>query len=236
MVNDKMSILSVRRQEWKYELDPIMSCDIARRLSVLLDTDPVAHSSRYTVRSLYFDTLEDVDYRGKLDGLRLRHKLRLRCYPRPGCELTADDTIKLECKEKDGSYQRKISLAVDMTEARALMNGEYHILLSRGDENATRFYAMLSQGMYRPVSIVEYDRRAFIYPDFHTRITLDEGIRGSLSALDLFRSDLPLMPASDRVTLEVKFDDVLAPAISDILSMYGLFHISAGKYSAVRGL
>lgn len=34
----------------------------------------------YRIRSLYFDTLDDNDYRDKLDGMELRRKIRLRNY------------------------------------------------------------------------------------------------------------------------------------------------------------
>lgn len=41
-----------------------------------------SHSSDdgYTIRSLYFDSLEDVDWQEKEDGVEIRRKIRLRNY------------------------------------------------------------------------------------------------------------------------------------------------------------
>ena len=49
----------------------------------------------YSIRSLYFDSLEDRDFQEKVDGVAVRRKIRLRCYgPDSGFAL-------LEVKQKE---------------------------------------------------------------------------------------------------------------------------------------
>lgn len=74
------------------------------------------------IRSLYFDTPDDQDFRDKTDGLELRRKIRLRAYS-PG-----DDFAMLEMKQKQGPYQRKRSLRLSREDAQSLCRGDYRPL------------------------------------------------------------------------------------------------------------
>lgn len=53
------------------------------------------------IRSLYFDSLEDIDWQEKEDGIELRRKIRLRNYG------SQSSFAKLEMKQKQGSNQKK---------------------------------------------------------------------------------------------------------------------------------
>ena len=68
------------RQEKKYLMTLLDGQRLCARLSGFLLEDAHSGAQGYAVRSLYFDTLDDGDYRDKLDGLELRRKLRLRIY------------------------------------------------------------------------------------------------------------------------------------------------------------
>lgn len=100
-----------------------------------------SHSSGdgYTIRSLYFDSLEDVDWQEKEDGLELRRKIRLRNY---GSQSTF---AKLEMKQKQGANQKKRSLLLSKEDAQELISGDYSVLLNYPD-------AMLCTDEHEPLS------------------------------------------------------------------------------------
>ena len=223
-------MLSVKRQEIKYILTKTDSIMLQKQLSVLLEPDAFARTGYYRVRSLYYDSFENVDYYEKISGEEKRKKLRMRIYGNDS------DTIKIELKEKDGIYQQKVSLLISREEADCMLRSDYSFLLKRKDECAKLFYIIATQGAYRPAIIVEYYRRAFVFPDFDTRITFDENIRSCDGYQNLFAKELPFIPSyMEGVVLEVKFSGVLVNSIRRILEKYLLFQVSASKYVLSRG-
>lgn len=96
-------------------------------------------------------------------------------------------------------------------------------------------YSELTLGCYRPVALIEYDRRAFIYPENNTRITFDTKIRCSEMDLDIFNEQVAWIPVGvENAILEVKYDDRLYKPISMILQKYHLNNISYSKYGNGR--
>lgn len=75
-----MEILDVLRQEKKYLLSIEQTERMRRSLGRVLEEDAHARQGGYLVRSLYFDTPDDMDFREKSDGIGERRKIRLRIY------------------------------------------------------------------------------------------------------------------------------------------------------------
>lgn len=226
-----MDMLEILRQEKKYLLNIFET----ERIRFLLDAalPPDSHNGEgkgYMVRSLYFDTPDDTDYREKEDGLGERRKIRLRIYS------TKSDTAKLEIKEKRGDFQRKRSLILSRTEAEELAQGRYQCLADRSETFAQEMYTRMEEKLYRPKCIVEYERRAWIVPTNDIRITLDSDIRGTEGNYDLFAENLPLYPVSEigSTTLEVKFNRFLLSYVRDLLALHGEPQVSASKYCMAR--
>lgn len=96
-------------------------------------------------------------------------------------------------------------------------------------------YTTMVMGGYRPVVLVEYDRSAYIYPVYNTRITVDMNLRSSESNLDLF-CDRPVYTVlmKEDVILEVKYNQRLVRFLSDILRQYHLTQCSVSKYCMGR--
>ena len=69
----------VFREEKKYLISLPEALQISHRLAQVMHEDPHNGIGGYPVRSLYFDTLDDRDFREKSAGVELRRKLRLRC-------------------------------------------------------------------------------------------------------------------------------------------------------------
>ncbi len=142
---------------------------------------------------------------------------------------------KFEIKQKCGNLSHKKSLLISAEEIRLAMNGEYSFLLDHKAEVAWELYSLIALGLYRPKTIVEYQRVAFRHVENNTRITLDSQIRCSESDLDIFGKGLPYFSVmDDKVILEVKYNGVLLKVISDILKKYQLTQVSVSKYALSR--
>ena len=195
----------VFREEKKYLISLPEALQACHRLAQVMHEDPHNGISGYPVRSLYFDTLDDRDFREKAAGVELRRKLRLRCYD------PAADFAMLEMKQKQGASQLKRSLRVTREDAQALTRGDYAPLLRYPESFAAECYALMHSRCYRPKTIVEYDRKAFIAKENKIRITFDSRIVSVESCFDLFSPRLNMNPVLDPycVVLEVKYNGFL---------------------------
>lgn len=220
----------VFREEKKY----LMNLEDMKRFTYLLDPvmlqDVHNGAEGYTIRSLYFDTLDDGDYQDKLDGLELRKKIRLRIYN------PSDSFAMLEMKQKEGAYQKKRSLRLEREDARQLAQGRYEPLLRYEDPFAAECYGLLHYRCYRPKTVVEYRRKAYIAKENRIRITLDHQIRATESCMDVFSPQLSLYPVLDPFNgvLEVKYNGFLLSYIKDLVSGANRSELSVSKYCLAR--
>ena len=184
----------------------------------------------YKIRSLYFDTEYDEDFYGKLEGLELRRKIRLRIYD------PKDKTAKLEMKQKQGVYQLKRSLSISRDDAMRLTEGDYSPLLKYSEPFAAECYALMRMQNYRPKTIVEYNRKAFIAKENKIRITFDSNIIATETDMNLFSDTLNMYSVMDKfgVVLEVKFNGFLLGYIKDMLAVTDKSETSVSKYMLAR--
>lgn len=224
-----MNILQVNRSELKYEMHPLDAISLQNELDLLLQRDIYSVSGSYMVRSLYFDSLNDVDFMEKYAGNETRKKIRIRVYE-PDAQ-----TGKFEIKEKNGNYSHKKSLLISQNEIEKAVAGDFSFLLDQQSETALELYSILSLGFYRAKAVIEYQRTAFQYPENNIRITLDGHIECSETDLNPLRKTLPYYPIADeKVILEVKYNGTLLKCIRDILKKYKLTQVSFSKYASGR--
>lgn len=102
---------SLLRKEIKYiiSLQKVMS--IKNSLDNLLPKDRYNENGIYTVKSLYFDSVNNIDFSEKLAGAEIRKKVRLRTYNEN------DSLCKMELKEKTGDWQQKQGFLVSKSDA-----------------------------------------------------------------------------------------------------------------------
>lgn len=224
-------VLDVNRVEKKYIINPVDARILKDRLKLYMKEDAHNRDDGYRVRSVYFDSYRNQDYCEKNDGVDNRKKIRLRVYD-PG-----DDSAKLELKEKAGGVQRKRSLNVSKEVAMQLIAGDYSALTGMKDPLAMKLYTIMQMEVYRPKSMVEYDRFAYMLDDNDTRITFDSNIRASESNFDLFDNQVILTPVSEasEITLEVKYNRFLMSNIKKALSYKAYMQTSNSKYIKSRG-
>lgn len=219
------------RKEIKYILPLHKALAVEQMLDSLLQKDSYSKGGSYAVRSLYFDSVNNMDFAEKTAGTQIRKKIRLRIYN------GESSVCKLELKQKNDDCQCKESVLITQTDAEAIRYGSFGVLKSYfgSFRAAERIYSIMEMGRYRPVVLVEYDRTAYQYPMYDTRITLDRKIRSTESNLDLFSQNPNYLPIEyENVIFEIKYSGRLMGFISDALAQFGLTQNTYSKYCMGR--
>lgn len=224
------NVLNVYRSEWKFYLSLQEYHYLKGLLEGIMTPDPnMGEKGQYYIRSLYFDSVDNVDYMTKMAGVEMRKKIRLRIYD------TDSDKAKLEIKNRFNSYMLKESLSITRDDAERLISGDFSALSSFTSPVAGKARNIMEGGLYSPKTVVDYEREAFIYPEHNVRITFDKNIRAAASDR-LYDKDLPMTPLiREPVTvLEVKYDQMLPHFIKDAISSAMLLNSSISKYCLAR--
>lgn len=220
----------VLRQEKKFLITLPQFYEFSHYFDQVMVQDKHNKGEGYTIRSLYFDTLDDKDFNEKEDGVELRRKIRLRNYG-PDCDFAI-----LEMKQKQGAMQKKRSLRLTKEDAQALIRREYHVLLNYSEPFAAECYYLLNALVYIPRTIVEYKRKAYVAKENNIRITFDHHIVGTESCMDLFAPNLLQNTLLDQhlVVLEVKYNGFLLSHIKEVLEVCNKSELSVSKYCLGR--
>ena len=220
----------VNRRELKYVISEFDYYKLENLLKKILIPDKNNGNYGYSIRSLYFDSIDNCDYYAKLGVEEVRKKIRLRIY-RTDCQW-----VKLEIKRKFNINQKKETLSISREDAIALINKEYDVLLKYNSPIAEAAYNIMTIGQYQPVVLVEYNRRAYIHEENSIRVTLDSNIRASETDFDLFSEEVFLTPVFTHYDglLEVKYDGDFFCWISQIVNGREAVNQSMSKYCASR--
>lgn len=214
------------RHELKFQVSDVALQMIRYRLKPLMQADIHQDEDAYTVRSLYFDDLYDSCMRENEDGVDNRRKYRIRIYN------GSDRVIKLEKKVKIRGMTRKMSQEISRADCLAYTSGKTIELGAETSELERELYAEMKMSGMHPVSIVEYERTAFVEPKGNVRITFDRNI-GVTEKMEEFLDQrislVPVLPTGVHV-LEVKYDELLPEYISQVLETGGLQRSSFSKY------
>lgn len=222
----------VLRQEKKYLVNIVASNELCRRLGNIMMEDKHNGAEGYRIRSLYFDTLDDGDFKDKVDGMELRRKIRLRNYDPKA------DFAMLEMKQKEGAYQRKRSLPMKREEGKQLLRGNYTPLLKFAEPFAAECYGLMNRMCYRPKAVVEYRRKAYVAKENRIRITIDKDMIATEACFDIFSETLSQYPVWDafHAVLEVKYNGFLPSYIKELVSSINCSEISVSKYCLSRSV
>ncbi len=221
----------VTREEKKFLISLEEFRKKSHYLDMLMIQDEHNGTDGYIIRSLYFDTVYDDDFFEKLEGVETRRKIRLRIYD------PKSDYAMLEMKQKQGASQKKRSLRMTKADAEALIAGRYEVLLNYEEDFAKECYALMQYKCYRPKTIVQYNRKAYVAKENKIRITFDNNIVATESSFDLFSENLIMNPVLDKfnVVLEVKFNGFLLDYIRQFINNINKSELSVSKYALARG-
>lgn len=218
------------RHELKFLVSDAQMEMIGYRLKLLMRQDVHQKREAYTVRSLYFDDYYDSCMQENEEGIDNRRKFRIRIYD--------GDTavIRLEKKVKYRGMTRKTGRAISKEDCLIYMSGRVPEIRPESGELEKEIYAEVKIKGLHPVSIVEYERTAFVEPKGNVRITFDRNISGNEKTdgfLERKLQMIPLLPKGRHV-LEVKYDELLPEYISRTLEMGTLQRTSFSKYCYSR--
>ncbi|MFQ5638145.1 MAG: VTC domain-containing protein [bacterium] len=228
------------RLEYKY----LVSTDLLQ--SLRSDLMPFCEEDRftgtgeikeYTVRSIYFDTLNLDYYFDKIEGHPYRKKVRVRGYN----DLQPKSDIFLEIKRKFQNYISKNRAVVRYCKLEELLRtGDVSrfVLPGHGQtmllEEAKRFFFHVKSRFLQPVVLVVYDREAF-FCKFKKglRITFDKNIRTLSSPVlgDLFQEDHLRLIKPKHFVLEIKFSKGFPKWLQEMIQRYGLKQVPFSKYN-----
>lgn len=222
----------VRRREIKYLLNTEDYKKVKNHIRKVLTSDIHNKDGGYTIRSLYFDTIDDRDFQEKEAGVEIRRKVRLRVYD-PEATFAM-----LEMKQKEGDYQLKRSLVISREDAILLSKGNYSCLLDYEDPFAMEMYLFMTMNLYRPKVIVEYRRDAFVVKENSIRLTFDHDIVATEASMNIFDPNLQMNPIIDKnnYVLEVKYNGFLLSYVKDLIESVSCINTSVSKYYMSRNV
>lgn len=217
------------RHEYKHEISYSDILVIRSRLNFIMKRDQHSINGKYAVHSIYFDDFDDTALREKLDGINHREKFRIRYYN--------DDLsyIVLEKKVKCNSLCCKQQCRINLDEAGYLIRGDILNFNNTESELLRELVSKMTTKGLAPKKAVHYTREAFVYEPGNVRITLDYGLRTSVSTDEFFKTDVVSIPI-DRVygVLEIKYDEFLASIVRDALGCCTGRTSSFSKYAVCR--
>jgi len=235
MSNLSHTIRSFNRFELKY-IVTLKQAEIFKKAlrAYLLPDEHGNGNGRYMLTSLYYDSPDMRCYWEKVDGIRFRRKLRIRRYVTDE-PLTMDTPIFVEIKQRIDRVTQKRRIVLSYRDAMRLCNDrQFPEEYCLDDETAlNEIYAFLWQYNLRPVSIVQYERQAFIGTDYDIglRVTFDTSLQYQTCNLLLHEepSTLPMLPP-DRVVMEIKVNERIPYWLTELIAAHNLNMLRLSKY------
>ena len=220
------------RYENKYYISRAGYAQLRTRIAAGLEKDAhILHpDGRYLIRSLYFDDYRQSGLLDKVEGVEKREKFRIRFYDHD------DSFIRLEAKQKLGQMTRKLSAPLTRQQTDRILAGDIWWMLQSEHPLIRNFYLKLRTRLLRPAVIVDYEREPYVFED--VRITFDMHLRSGKYGHDLFNKELFTVPVlhSDRMVLEVKYNDALPYMVRKLLDTVPLARSAVSKYELCRSV
>ncbi len=235
-----MSTLSHRIRNFnRFELKYLITLRQAEMLrsSISDYLHPDEHGNgngHYSLTSLYFDSPDYSCYWEKMDGVRFRRKLRLRHYETQ--EKINDNTpVFVEIKQRYDRVTQKRRVILSCQQALLLCTQRQlpDLIYSKDKPVIQEINGFTWQYNLQPVSIVRYQRQAFVGSDFDIglRVTFDTQMRSQTRRLDLVEeTDTIPMFSPDQVIMEIKVNERIPYWLTEMVAKYNLRMVRVSKY------
>ncbi|WP_099157169.1 polyphosphate polymerase domain-containing protein [Virgibacillus ndiopensis] len=219
------------RNELKHAVSVAEYQVLRSKLLHFMKRDPNAGSNgRYVIRSTYFDNFDNRILTEKKEGYLNRDKYRVRTYGNHDC------IINLERKSKRNNLTFKTKCHITHKEYEEMRVG--NILWMEEDERdlIRDLFSEMKYRQLKPITVVDYEREAFIYPFGNVRVTFDLKVKSSLQNTDMFHKHLPMVDVleTNLVILEVKYDKYLPDVITHLLQFSDTRQEAYSKYQLSR--
>lgn len=228
------------RIEHKYYLAESEISNFKREMMpyVKYDAFALAREDRnYIVRSVYYDSDSMQFYHEKIDGLKVRKKLRIRGYN----NFHGEKVVYIEIKRKSDCYVWKNRAPLLFSDINKFLNGNsIEDLILVADKNsyaitdAKKFLYHYYIDQLHPTALISYEREAmFGAMNDRLRITIDKNLRYLISPdiSELFNEDKLQYVFNGTFILEIKSDYGYPVWLRDLISRYHLRRSAISKYT-----
>lgn len=227
------------RNEIKYYVEPALVPEIINYSKAHIEHDQYAKKMpdyRYIVRSLYYDSPRLDFYWEKIDGLKVRRKLRIRTYNYE----TPESIAFLEIKRRYGSAVVKERAKYPYVDVRELLSSPENIWLTYQQSNngslvLGKWVDNIIRWKLEPTMLIVYSREAYVgrYEDENNcRLTVDYNVSARVSeSLDNIYSDEDLIPVTGNTCiLELKYNHFMPKWMRGLVQEMRLTQRSISKY------
>jgi SPX domain protein involved in polyphosphate accumulation len=225
------------RRELKYFIVPELIPDIITMITPYVEVDPYAEgrdNNTYTIRSIYFDTEQYDFYYEKMDGVKIRKKIRVRSYN----EYHPEGFAFLEIKRRYNNRIVKERSQVPLSQLEQVCiertNPNGHIdVFSNGSVVMSKFLYNLTKMDLHPSVLVTYEREPYIGAmDNSIRVTFDKDVRAIIAPelQDLFTDDGFEFLTDGKCILELKFDGFMPKWMRYLVAELNIRVQSISKY------
>lgn len=228
------TIRTFNRFELKYLL-PIADADVFKKaIKAFLHVDSHCEKGEYALTSLYYDTPDRKFYWEKIDGIKVRRKLRIRHYEMRDY-LTPDTPVYVEIKKRVDRIILKSRARLPYKDALNLCNKA--IIPEKFDINDRKtleeIQSMVLLYQLRPTLITSYFRHALIGTEYNLglRVTFDTNIRYRDRDLDLSsknRGKFMIPPAM--AIMEIKANGSIPYWLTEMIGAHNIRLIRVSKY------
>ena len=228
------------RVEDKYIVYEDQIAYLRQRLKEFMQRDSHSKKGGYLIRSIYFDDMFDSSMEENETGVDNKVKIRIRNY-------NVDDSfIRLEEKSKKAGYTHKETAVISKSTVLDLISGASKAaapvssgcLLREEGFLFQKLFVLMNTRMLHPVTIVEYEREAFVEKSGNVRITFDRNVGASDQVDRFFEKDIFAVPLMEQGAhlLEVKYDELLPDHVKRIIDMGSLQRSAFSKYYYARNI
>ncbi len=235
MMNDlSHTIRKFNRFELKYLLTLKQAEQFKTGLrNYLIPDEHGNNNGRYALSSLYYDSPGLRCYWEKENGIKFRRKLRLRRYE-TGEILTEETPIFLEIKQRIDRVTQKRRAVLPYGDALRLYNDRQMPNYTPEDKAVIEeIFVFLWQYNLRPMSIVRYDRQAFMGTEYDIglRVTFDTALSFQTHPLHLHErpSSLPML-APNLTVMEIKVNERIPYWLTEMIATHDLQLFRVSKY------
>ena len=236
MSNLSHTIRKFNRFELKYVITLKQAEQFKSGLRAYLVPDEHGNNNgRYSLSSLYYDSPDLRCYWEKEYGIKFRRKLRIRRYE-TGETLTEETPIFLEIKQRIDRVTQKRRAILSYGDALRLCNDRQLPDSAPDDKDKAvleEIFVFLWQYNLRPMSIVRYDRQAFMGTEYDIglRVTFDTALTFQSHTLHLHErpSDLPML-SPNLVVMEIKVNERIPYWLTEMIAAHNLPITRVSKY------
>ena len=226
--------------EYKFLVNNEILDQLRRRIMPFVEIDKFVNenpSNEYTVRSIYFDSSNFNFYHEKIEGIKIRKKLRIRGYD----SVSSNDLIFLEIKNKYENFIGKNRAPLKFHDLGRLLKTksvESYTLTENGYANSVKdgekFFHHILRNDLKPTILIVYEREPYFSKfDNNLRITIDKNLRYyAHPKLNNLYKDIDLEFATpNHFILEIKFINGYPIWLQKIIMEFNLKRRSVSKYT-----